>query len=101
MYKHIILFKFSSSLSERFCLDLLDTLGQLQSAIPQIKGHHYSKNDPDNPHNQHFDYAFVMSFANKRDRYIYQNHASHQAFIQNQLEPVIEDAIVFDLDAPL
>ncbi|WP_350306631.1 Dabb family protein [Photorhabdus viridis] len=97
MYKHIILFKFSASLSTTDALDLLRQLGELKTKIPEIKKYSYGLNDCDNLNNQGYQYAFVMEFDSKQDRDAYQINTHHQAFINEKLNSVISEAIVFDM----
>lgn len=98
MYKHIILFNFMDSVPEVTALQLLNELGQLREVIPQIKAYCYGKNDRHNRHNKEYQYAFVMTFSTREDRYIYQNHPAHIALVENRVSPVVSDAIVFDLE---
>ena len=42
--------------------------------------------------------AFIMEFVSKVDRESYQVNEFHQSFICNELEPMIKDAVVFDMD---
>ena len=97
MYKHIILFRFSSGLSHYQCLKLLEGLGRLQQDIPEIQNYRYGANDRDNLHHHGFDYAFVMEFADKDSRQRYQQNAHHQDYINHHLNHLIDDAIVFDM----
>lgn len=97
MYKHIILFKFSASLSTTDALDLLRQLGELKAKIPEIKKYSYGLNDSDNLNNHGYQYAFVMEFDSKQDRDAYQINPHHQAFINEKLNSVISEAIVFDM----
>lgn len=98
MYRHIILFRFDSDLSQDDIDRLFQKLGALGKVIPQIGDYYYGRNDASNLYNKDYDYAFVMTFDSKKERYEYQNHPAHQNFIKSVLEPVIEDAIVFDME---
>lgn len=95
-YNHIILFKFKPEVDEQKAQILLQGIGMLQTRISEIEHFRYGRNDRDNGHNAGFEYAFVMEFHSKQARDRYQNHPAHQDYIQTQLEPFIEDAIVFD-----
>jgi hypothetical protein len=98
MYKHIILLKFSNSLTQSQCFKLLEELGQLQRVIPEILSYQYGLNDPDNPHHQGFRYAFVMTFASKSERQHYQSNFYHQDYINKKFNQYIDNAIIFDMD---
>lgn len=97
MYKHIILFKFKSSVSKTEILELLHQLGELKHRIPEIKKYSYGMNDGDNANNSGFESAFVMEFSSKQDRDAYQINYYHQAFINEKLSSAISKAIVFDM----
>lgn len=98
MFKHTILFKFIPEVTDLDALSLLERIGELKETIPQIKSYHYGKNDDDNMNGAGYTHMFTMDFLSKDERYIYQNHPDHQAFISTILEPTIEDAIVFDFE---
>ncbi|MBA2649371.1 MAG: Dabb family protein [Legionella sp.] len=98
MYYHVILFKFATTLTSDEAYHLFHEIGELQKEISQIVSYHFGANDGANAHNKTFSHCFVMTFANKKDRYLYQNHPLHQAFIKNRLEPLLDDAIVLDFD---
>lgn len=99
MYKHIILFKFSDTLTQSQCLQLLEGLGQLQRVIPEMLSYAYGVNDTDNTQHQGFNYAFVMTFACKSARQYYQANRFHQDYIKQKINPYIKDAIVFDMNS--
>lgn len=98
MFSHIILFKFTPDITHARAMQLLAELGALTRVIPQIKSYRFGHNDADNPHNQTWPYAFVMDFLSKEDRYIYQQHPAHLDFIETRLNPIIADALVFDME---
>lgn len=98
MFSHIILFKFKDYVAPVRALELLENLGEVTAGIPEVKAYRYGENDRDNSHNQQFDYAFVMDFTSKVDRYSYQDHPDHLSFIETYLNPHIADAIVFDME---
>jgi hypothetical protein len=79
-------------------MQLLGELGLLMRVIPQIKSYRFGCNDSDNSYNQTWPYAFVMDFLTKEDRYIYQQHPAHLDFIETFLNPIIADALVFDME---
>lgn len=98
MFSHIILFKFTPETGHSRAMALLAELGSLIKIIPQIHAFRFGCNDSDNPHHQGYNYAFVMDFLSKQDRYLYQQHPAHLEFIATQLEPAIADALVFDME---
>ncbi|MCS3402498.1 MULTISPECIES: Dabb family protein [Pantoea] len=97
MYKHIILFKFQTSVSKTEALELLHQLGELKDKIPGIIKYSYGINDGDNAYHSGFEYAFVMEFSSKKDRDAYQINDHHQTFINERLNSAILEAIVFDM----
>jgi hypothetical protein len=98
MFSHIILFKFNADISQEHAMGLLARLGSLIQIIPQIFAYRYGVNDAGNPHSCGFTHAFVMDFLSKEERYIYQRHPKHLDFIATFLNPVITDAVVFDME---
>lgn len=98
MFYHVIFFTFSPEVSADDISQIFCDLGKLQKDIPQIASYHFGSNDSSNINNKNFEHCFIMSFANKEDRYIYQNHPTHQAFISHQLKPILNNFIVFDFE---
>ncbi|CAG9222957.1 Dabb family protein [Burkholderia vietnamiensis] len=96
MYFHVILFAFAEGVSASQADDALRELGGLRARIPQIRAYHFGRNDADNPHNGCFSHCFVMAFDSRADRYAYQNHPLHLAFIRTRLEPMLADSAVLD-----
>ena len=98
-YSHIILFKFKPDVNVEKAEALMRGIGRLQREIKEIKNYIFGRNDDDNPHNDGFEYSFVMSFKSKEDREKYQHHPMHQAYIAEVLEPYVDKAIVFDFES--
>ncbi len=98
MYYHTIFFNFSSKLSSSEANSILLELGGLQKQIPQIVSYQFGENDIANINNKIYGHCFIMTFANKEDRYIYQEHPLHQAFIKTRLMPIVEEAVVLDFE---
>lgn len=98
MYKHIILFRFMDSVPGSDVIRALDELGRLKIQIPEIQDYCYGKNDINNVDSQNYEYAFVMTFKSKKDRYIYQNHPAHVALVDSMINPIVADAVVFDME---
>ena len=98
MFFHVILFNFYPEVSSDDIHKVFCDLGELQNEIPQIASYHFGQNDSTNINNKNFEYCFIMGFTSKTNRYIYQNHSAHQAFISKRLKSIIKDFVVFDFD---
>ncbi|AXA92280.1 Dabb family protein [Massilia sp. YMA4] len=98
MYYHVILMRFAPAVTAQQAEHALHALGQLRTQIPQILSYSYGPNDPANPHQRGFGHGFVMGFAGRAERDAYQQHPAHLDFIGTCLEPLLEDAAVFDFD---
>lgn len=97
MIKHIVLFKFSVTASEKQIEQALAKLGNLKNiSIPQIKSFSFGKNCSPENLNKGFSYAFIMEFLNEKDREDYLNHPDHIRIASEDVMPLTEEVIVLD-----
>lgn len=97
MIKHIVLFKFSVTASEKQIEQALAKLGNLKNiSIPQIKSFSFGKNCSPENLNKGFSYAFIMEFFNEKDREDYLNHPDHIRIASEDVMPLTEEVIVLD-----
>ncbi|KJW02853.1 stress responsive A/B Barrel domain protein [Rickettsia endosymbiont of Ixodes pacificus] len=94
MLKHIVLFKFAITASERQIEQALAKLGNLKNTtIPQIKSFSFGKNCSPENLNKGFSYAFVMEFLSEEDREGYLKHHDHIRVASDDIMPLTEDGI--------
>ena len=101
MIKHIVLLAFASEIEESKIKKALEKLGDLsKKEVPQIKSFSYGKNISPEHLDKGFNYAFIMEFANIKDRDIYLNNEAHKSIAVNDILPLlangINSAIVID-----
>lgn len=101
MIKHIVLLAFSSAIEESRIRKSIEKLGNLRhKEVPGILSFSYGRNCSPESLDQGFNYAFIMEFANEKERDIYLKNESHKAIAQNDIFPLlangIESAIVVD-----
>lgn len=97
MIKHIVLFKFSVTASEKQIEQALAKLGNLKNiSIPQIKSFSFGKNCSPENLNKGFSYAFIMEFLNEKDREDYLNHPDHIRIASEDVMPLTKEVIVLE-----
>ena len=97
--KHVVIFKFKESSSQKSIDSVVQSFTGLKDKIPVIKQLEWGLNDsPENWH-QGFTHCFILTFDNKHDRdVIYQKHPAHMAF-QKILGPHMDKVFVVDYKA--
>ncbi|XVN40422.1 MAG: Dabb family protein [Rickettsia endosymbiont of Argas persicus] len=94
MIKHIVLFKFASTVSEKRIEEALTKLGNLKNiSIPQIKSFSFGKNCSPENLNKGYNYAFTMEFLNEPDREIYLKHPDHIRIASEDIMPLTTEGI--------
>lgn len=94
MIKHIVLFKFAVTASEKQIEEALEKLGNLKNiSIPQIKSFSFGKNCSPENLNKDYSYAFIMEFLNEKDREDYLKHPDHVRVASEDIMPLTENGI--------
>ena len=91
MLKHIVLFKFAITASERQIEQALAKLGNLKNT--KIKSFSFGRNCSPENLNKGFSYAFVMEFLSEKDREDYLKHHDHIRVASDDIMPLTEDGI--------
>jgi hypothetical protein len=99
MLRHIAMFRLKDDAPEGTLQSLSEGLSRLVQSISEISIYSYGGDLGLREGN--FDFAVVADFENAEAFASYVNHPDHQAFIQNQLTPVVAErvALQFELSA--
>jgi len=100
MIKHFVAFTFGENVSDEQAESVLNAVGQLKATIPFVKSFEWGKNNSEEKLNKGFTHGFEMTFASLEDRDKYLTHPNHVAFVNNILQPVLQNGkdsiFVFD-----
>jgi hypothetical protein len=77
---HVVAFKYKESVTEAQKQEIQDAFAALKKSIPQILSLDYGKNISPEGFNQGFTHAWVLTFANEKDRDAYLVHPEHKKF---------------------
>jgi hypothetical protein len=97
MIRHVVMFRFKPATTAADVAAIVEGLGGLPHAIPEIVeyrfGHDIGVNDGN------FDFVVVADFADTGDYLVYRDHPLHQALIAERIAPHVEarSAVQFDL----
>ena len=96
MFEHIVLFKTKKGILQEQKQEIIDSLKELTTHIPQIisltTGHNISDR------NQGLDIGLKVTFQEVADFHIYRDHPQHQKILEEIIRPNIEDVIAVDYD---
>lgn len=93
--RHIVMFSFKDGTSADRIDTLVDGLGALRHAIPEIVDYEWGTNVSLEDLNDGFTHCFTLTFASAPDRDAYIVHPAHQAFVAT-LGDCVERALVLD-----
>ena len=93
--RHLVFFKFKDSATQDDIVTVEKAFAELPSKIEQIRDFEWGINNSPENLNKGFTHGFLLTFNSEEDREIYLPHPDHKLFVQ-LLEPLIEDALVFD-----
>ena len=98
MIRHAVMFRFKADTTPADIAAIVEGLGGLPSAIPEIVDYRFGRDIGVNDGN--FDFAVVADFADTDDYLVYRDHPSHRALIAERIAPHIESraAVQFDVD---
>jgi Stress responsive A/B Barrel Domain len=95
MVKHIVLFKFKPETTSEKMNEILMAFEALPSKISQIKGFEWGTNNSPEKLDKGLTHAFILTFANEKDRDAYLPHPAHKAF-GGIVGPWLADVTVVD-----
>lgn len=94
---HVVAFKFKKAVTDKQKKQVADAFAALPAAIPQIISLNHGTNVSKEGFNLGFTHAFVVTFANEKDRDIYLEHEAHKKF-GKLLDGLLTDKGVFVID---
>ena len=94
---HLVAFKYKKAITDEKKNDVAAALVALKGKIPQIVSVEYGTNVSKEGFDKGFHQAFVITFANEKDRDIYLEHPEHKKFAK-LLDGIIADKGVFVFD---
>ncbi len=96
MIIHIVLFKWQPATSPEAIAQIMQELGNLQMAIPEILEISCGENFTER--SQGFQHGLLVKFSDRPALNTYQIHPAHQAVVQNLIKPVIQDILALDYE---
>ena len=96
MLRHIAMFRLKDNAPEGTLQSLSEGLARLARRIPEISTFSHSRDLGLREGN--FDYAVVADFENAEVFAGYVNHPEHQAFIHDQLMPVVAERVALQFE---
>lgn len=94
---HVVAFKFKKAVSDQKKKEVEDAFVALKGKIPQILSLEHGTNVSKEGFDKGFTHAFVVTFANEKDRDTYLVHPEHKKF-GKLLDGILADKGVFVLD---
>jgi len=97
MIRHVVMFRFEPGTTPADVAAIVEGLGGLPHAIPEIRDYRFGHDIGVNQGN--YDFAVVADFANTDDYVVYRDHPLHMALIAERIAPHIESraAVQFDV----
>lgn len=95
MVQHIVLFKFKLETTPEKLAEIIAAFEALPSKIKGIKGFQWGTNNSPEKHDKGLTHAFILTFANEKDRDAYLPHPDHKAF-GSIVGPWLADVTVVD-----
>lgn len=96
MVRHIAMFRLKDDAPEGTLESLSEGLSRLAQSISEISTYRYGRDLGLREGN--FDFAVVADFEDEKAFTGYANHPDHQAFIQNQLTPVVAERVALQFE---
>jgi hypothetical protein len=94
---HIVAFKYKKAITDAKKKEISDALVALKGKIPQILSIQHGTNISKEGFEKGFSEAFIVTFANEKDRDIYLEHEEHKKFAK-RLDGILADKGVFVFD---
>jgi hypothetical protein len=95
---HIVLFKVEEGVTQQQIDEFYENLFKLKEKIPGIISIVGGNNISIENFDKGFTEGFVMKFRDKDSRDNYVNHEWHIKFIEEYVDPIFGDCIVFDFE---
>jgi hypothetical protein len=89
MIRHVVMFRWNDSVTDRSLAATAAALDALPDAIPEIVVYRHGPDLGLNPGN--YDYAVVGDFAPAEDYTVYRDHPEHQRFIAEHITGRVAD----------
>lgn len=97
--RHIVLFQFKDSVPQSEVDAISAAFNQLTEKIDVITSLESGTNVSPENLTQGYTHAFIVSFANEKDRDAYLPHPAHKAFVK-MIDGKLEQVLVFDIKTP-
>jgi hypothetical protein len=94
---HVVAFKFKKAVTDAKQKEIADALVALKKSIPQIISIEHGPNVSKEGFEKGFQHAFIVTFANEKDRDTYLEHPKHKEFAK-LLDGLLADKGVFVFD---
>ncbi len=89
MIRHVVMFRWNDSVTDRSLAATAAALDALPDAIPEILAYRHGPDLGLTPGND--DYAVVGDFASAEDYLVYRDHPEHQRFIAEHITGRVAD----------
>ena len=98
MIRHVVMFRWNDTVTDRSLAALSTALDALPAQIPELVAYRHGADLAIAPTN--YDYAVTADLANVADFAVYRDHPAHQAFIAEHIVPQVAErvAVQFSLD---
>src|SRR5580693_2006258 len=93
--RHVVHFKFKADTTPAQIQKITEEFAALKAKISEVESLEWGKNVSAEGLSMGFDYCWIVSFKNAKDRDTYLVHPAHKAFVEI-LKPVLDEAIVVD-----
>ena len=96
MLRHVVLFRLKEDAPEGTAQSIRKALSHLAQSIPDISSYSYGQDLGLREGN--FDLAVVADFVDEQAFKRYVDHPDHQAFIADQLQPVLAERVALQFE---
>lgn len=93
--RHVVSFKFKSSVSKEKIKEIEDAFRALKGKISEIQSYEWGTNNSPEKHDKGFTHCFILSFKSEKDRDAYLVHPEHKKF-GGLLSGLLDDVFVVD-----
>ena len=98
-YRHIVCLKFKEDTTKEQITAIEKAFAALPSKIDSVTGFEWGTNVSPENRAMGFTHAFIVTFKDKKGLEVYLPHEAHQAFVNDLLLPVMDNAFVIDFVA--
>jgi hypothetical protein len=93
--RHVVHFKFKSEATPEQIAKIVKDFAELKSKISVVQSLEWGKNVSPEGLSKGFEYCWIATFKDAKDRDAYLVDPAHKAFVA-ELKPVLEEALVVD-----